>query len=384
MLGDYWGQCAEEAIRFVVGAGGEEQSSGRAGGAVVTEGQGPDAVNKDEGIVWLEDEADEFLGEAVEGGDPAATEITHENGVAELAEVARSPDDSPGRVEPVAVLEAALEFTGGAEDIDETEAVATDGIVASCILLSVSDEEAAADVLDIEGREANGDAIVIEGFFAEIYPLEIGVVDFDAAGAEVGDVKEPFAIDFAGSHSLVDCTVRRALIRVVYFQNGVWRRRLTAGNKVYGGIPAGDGAVFGGKDKDGRFAGGRAFIEEEISRAAIEYNAGGSGWRAGSGESRGRDNDEVAGAAVGFDEDVDRVSVAVVQSGGTGIVISNPPRAASRGAGESPGIFQVGVGVGGHAGYVGDEIRLGVVLREREVGSGEVCKCKGSKQLGTL
>jgi hypothetical protein len=88
------------------------------------------------------------------------------------------------------VLEAALEFTGGAEDIDETEAVATDGIVASCILLSVSDEEAAADVLDIEGRKANGDAIVIEGFFAEIYPLEIGVVDFDASGGLCGTTYE--------------------------------------------------------------------------------------------------------------------------------------------------------------------------------------------------
>jgi hypothetical protein len=61
---------------------------------------------------------------------------------------ARSPDDSPGRVEPVAVLEATLKFTGGAEDIDETEAGAGDRIVAESILLSVSDEQATADVLD--------------------------------------------------------------------------------------------------------------------------------------------------------------------------------------------------------------------------------------------
>src|ERR1700732_2257283 len=103
-----------------------------------------------------------------------------------------------------------------------------------------------------------------------------------------------------------------------------------------------------------------------------------------SSETRRGNDYEVAGAAVGFDEDVDGVSVGVVESGGTGIVVGDPPRTAIGGAGESPGIFQVGVGVGGHAGYVGDEIRLGVVLREREVGSSECCKCNGSKKLGTL
>jgi hypothetical protein len=82
--------------------------------------------------------------------------------------------------------------------------------------------------------------------------------------------------------------VRRALIRVVYFQNGGWRRRLAAGEKVYGGIPAGDSAVFGGKDEDGRFTGGLAFIEEEINRAAVVYDAGGSRRRPSGGETWGR------------------------------------------------------------------------------------------------
>jgi hypothetical protein len=389
LFGEYGCQRAEEATRFIVGSCGKPQSGRGTGGAIIAEGQGPNTVDQYPGVVGIEDEADEFLGEAVEGGDPAAAEIADENGVAELAEVARSPDDSPGSVEPVAVLEATLECTGGAEDSDETEAGAGDGIVPGSILLSVSDEQAAADVLDIEGREAGGNSLVVEGGFVERYALKIRVVDLDLGAAEIGDVEEFLALDFTGSHSLVDRAVRRALIRVVYFQNGVWRRRLAAGDKVYGRIPAGDGAVFGGKDEDGRFTGGLALIEEEINSAAVVYDAGGSRRRPSSGETWRRDNYEVAGAAVGFDEDVLRVSVAVVQSGRTGIVIGDPPRTAnrstwlhSRGAGESPGILQVGVGLGGHPGSVGDEIRLGVLLREREVGSSECCKCNRSSQLG--
>ena len=126
--------------------------------------------------------------------------------------------------------------------------------------------------------------------------------------------------------------------------------------EVHSGIPAGDSAVFGGEDEDGGFAGGFPFVQEEVGGAAVVDDPGRSGWRAGSSESRGRDNDEVAGAAVGFDEDVDGVSVAVVQSRRTGIVIGDPPWTAScaagldgGGAGESPAIFQVGVSVGGHA-----------------------------------
>ena len=155
MFGDDRGQCAEEAVHLVVGASGEPQSGRGAGGAVVAEGQGPNSVDEYSGVVGIEDEADEFLGEAVEGGNPAAAEIAHEDGVAELAEVARSPDDSPGSVEPVAVFEATLELTGGTEDIDETEAGATDGVVAGTILLSVGDEQAAADVLSSASKASS-------------------------------------------------------------------------------------------------------------------------------------------------------------------------------------------------------------------------------------
>src|SRR6202022_3197627 len=295
LFGGDRGQCAEEAVNLIVDAGAEEHCCGRAGGSVVSEGQGPDAVNEDEGIVWVTHEANEFLGESVEGGDPSARGIANGNGVAELAEVARSPNDAPGRVHPVAVLEATLEFTRGAENVDEAKTGAANGIVASCILLGVGDEKATTDVLYVEGREATGNILVLEGtfvrtpargtvgnvvlvrgVFTELHALEVCVVNFDGGVAEIGDVEESLALDFAGGHPFVDGAVRRAVIGVVDLQNSVRRRRTAAGEKVYGRIPAGDGSIFGGEDEDSGSASGVAFIEEEISRAAIVYDAGGS------------------------------------------------------------------------------------------------------------
>jgi hypothetical protein len=111
------------------------------------------------------------------------------------------------------VLEAALELAGGAEDVDEAKTGAGDVIVAESVLLSVGDEETPADVLDVEGREAAGNTLVVEstfvqthgrgtvivvrGVFTEMHALEVCVVNFDGGVAEIGDVEESFAIDFA-------------------------------------------------------------------------------------------------------------------------------------------------------------------------------------------
>ncbi len=61
--------------------------------------------------------------------------------------------------------------------------------------------------MHVEWGEAFANVLVIEGVFVEVHTLEIRVVDFDAGGAEVGDVKYLFAIDFAGGHALVDRAV---------------------------------------------------------------------------------------------------------------------------------------------------------------------------------
>ncbi len=64
------------------------------------------------------------------------------------------------------MFETALELALGAEDVDEAEASAADGIVARPILFGVGYENASADVLDVERSEIAGNGVVIESLFA--------------------------------------------------------------------------------------------------------------------------------------------------------------------------------------------------------------------------
>src|SRR5260370_35903251 len=98
-------------------------------------------------------EADELVGEAVERRDPSAAEIADENGVAELAKIARGPYDTPGSVEPVAVLEVADVLAGGCEQFDEAKSIAADWVVAEGRPFRPGHEERASHVLPAEGSE---------------------------------------------------------------------------------------------------------------------------------------------------------------------------------------------------------------------------------------
>src|SRR5438552_18061036 len=201
---------AEEAVLFAVNASSEEQSVRWPGVCVVAEGERPKPIDGQDGIVGILHEADEFVREAVEGGNLAAAEIAYENGVAELAEIARGPDNSPRRIEPGTMLEVADVPAGGCEELDEAEAVTGNVIVAGGVLLRVSDEERAADILNVEGREAVRNFLGTEGIFTEIHALERGVINFDSRTTEVRDVKKFVAIDFSGGCAFVDGTVGTA------------------------------------------------------------------------------------------------------------------------------------------------------------------------------
>ncbi len=138
----------EEAVLFAVGAGSEEHSVGRSSGPIVSECEGPQAVNEHKRVIGILYETDEFMREAVERSDPAAAEIADENGVAELAKITRGPNDAPRGVEPVAVLEVADVLALGGKEFDEPETSAADRVMPGSVLLGVSDKESPADVLD--------------------------------------------------------------------------------------------------------------------------------------------------------------------------------------------------------------------------------------------
>src|SRR5712691_1315091 len=150
---------------------------------------------------------------------------------------------------------------GRREDFNEAETVTGDIIVPGGVLLGVGDEESATDVLNIERREAVGNFLGFERLFSKAHALEVGVIDFNSRGTEIGNVEKFVAVDFAGGCAFVDGAVRGAVIGVVNDEYGV----LSA-------IPAGDRSVFRGKDEVSGFAG----RNQKIRGAAIENDACGS------------------------------------------------------------------------------------------------------------
>src|SRR4029077_19539377 len=106
-----------------------------------------------------------------------------------------------------------------------------------------------------------GNVVVIERVFAQMYAVEIGVVDFHAAGTEVADVENFLAIDFAGGHALVDGAVPRALIGVVHFENGIDRGRFGTSGNVGAWVPSGNRSVLSGEEEEGGQARGGTLVE---------------------------------------------------------------------------------------------------------------------------
>src|SRR5438132_2017162 len=221
---------AEEAILFAVNAGGEKQSVRGPGVRVIAKRERPQTVNGQDGVIRILHESHEFVGEAIESGNLATAEITDKNGVAELAKVARGPHNRPRRIKPWAILEMADVLAGWREEFNEAKTVTGNVIVAGGVLLRVSDEERAADILNVEGREAVRNFLGIEGIFTEIHALERGVINFDSRSTEVRDVKKFVAIDFSGGCAFVDGAIRGAVIGVIDDEDGVLSA-VPAGNR---------------------------------------------------------------------------------------------------------------------------------------------------------
>src|SRR2546423_2903235 len=77
-----WGYRAEQPVHFVLNAGGEKERRRRAGIGVISKSQGPQTVDRQDGIVRVLHEGDKFPSEAIEGSDATAAKITHQNRIA--------------------------------------------------------------------------------------------------------------------------------------------------------------------------------------------------------------------------------------------------------------------------------------------------------------
>ena len=213
--------------------------------------------------------------------------------------------------------------SGRRENLNETKTVTGDVIVPGGVLLGVGYKECAADVLNIERREAVWNFLGNESFFAQIHALEVGVIDFDFRGAEIRDIKKFVAIDFAGGCAFVDGAIRGAVIGVIDDEDGV----LSA-------VPAGDRSIFCGKDEVSGLAGSN----QKIGRAAIEHDTCGSRLGSCRRAHRGR-NGDVASAING-----NGGARARVESGSAGIVVGDPPGAAAGERVSPQGFFRLGSG----------------------------------------
>src|SRR5213594_3458305 len=228
------------------------------------------------------------------------------------------------------MLKMADMLAGRSKDFDEPETVTCDVIMPRGVLLGVSDEESAADVLNIERSEAARNSFGFERLFTKGYWVEIG------------DVQEAVSVDLPARCAFIDGAIGPALFGVVDFQDGVDGRRRRARGEVGAGIPAGDGTVFRDKDENGGLAGRCALIQDEIGGAAVKDHSRRSGLCTG-GKTGRRDDDKVSRNAAGLGEDVDGIAAAIEEAGGAGVVVADPPWASARGAGQPPRVLQIRV-----------------------------------------
>ncbi|MEA2257560.1 MAG: hypothetical protein QOJ51_385 [Acidobacteriaceae bacterium] len=186
--------------------------------------------------------------------------------------------------------------------------------------------------------------------------MESIIVGVDSAFIEVGGVEVAITIHRGASETGVAGSVRS-----LDHDDGVRGGRRRTGSYSNSWVPSGDGAVNGGEEKSGR----RAWSQGEVRGTGVGDGAGGSAVGKGL----------VVGVGFGNSHDqwVDGSST-VVECAQASAIVGDPPRAAGA-AGKTPRIDEVGVGDGRHAGCIGYEIDLGVVLRGSKWyrGQGERC-----------
>src|SRR5215469_15760947 len=195
---------AEQAVRLVVRAGGEEQLAGLRR-VPVAEPQTPQAVDDDRLAIGLPQLAAASAVVRVVDVDLTVAEVSNEQITAELAEVRRREGEPPRRVELAAGHQAANQSAVVGEHVDEAVPLSGHVIMQRRVLLGVGHVQLAGQSLDVEGRVTGRDLRVYEQPAGEYNGYELAVVDLDPAGPEVGRVQVGVAVGRLGDReALVD------------------------------------------------------------------------------------------------------------------------------------------------------------------------------------
>src|ERR1700688_358190 len=300
---------------LMVWASAEKQSCRRSCSSSIAECQRPKSVDEQQGIVGSLHETFKLVVEAVERSDPTASKVSHQDRVAEGAEISWRPYHSPRGIEPRAVCEVADVFPCRCEDFNVAQAIAGHIIVPDRVLFGVRDKQAASNVLYVEWRETLGNAVGATVVIAVVtvygervtrqsHRFEIGVVHFDSASTKIRNKQETLSVVVRYRHAFVYRAIRGTIVVIIDDQDRRWAA-----------VPSRDRSIFSGKHEQGRFS-----IREHKITAAIEYRAGRSGDRACRSILRGWNRHD----AVSVDgNDLTRSGV---ESGNPGVIVTNPPR----------------------------------------------------------
>ncbi len=251
----------------------------------------------------------------------AVAEVADQHITGEGSKACRRHDCSPGSIQGATAGKGSREIACAVEGIHDAQTRAGHRIVFGGILLGIGYKDEVGDHMD-SMRSVSGREIGISKATSKICGIEIPVIHFDFAAAEIRRQQESAAI------------VRDSASPFVNRPRG---RIVDSYHRIALSRPVRNDSIFRIEQK------GSAV---EISSLRVGYRARRATWAAGIHAGAGDSHHQAL-----------LVPLRVVQGRGATIVIGDPERV-SRDERNSPGIRKLRISVVSHTGCVGDEVGL--------------------------
>ena len=231
---------AEQAVLFVFDSGGEIEAVRQPGIRVAAaETKRPQAIDLQK-TVGIVKPAHEGIRCQIVGTDESVAEISHQKGVAQLAEIARRDRQSPWRIERSLGGDPLNEGPIGIEFAHEAQMHSVDFVidVRVGVLFGVSHVDLAAEILDSEGGVARRNPRIGE-VAGQARFAEIGIVDVNLSVVEIRGIELVGAPGVADGEAFINCAAclgrhgdRKIPLRVIPCRN-----RAGFAGKNEGGFP---------------------------------------------------------------------------------------------------------------------------------------------------
>jgi hypothetical protein len=214
------GEFPEQAVVFIIRAGGKEQLRREAAACgPAAEGECPQAVDGQSGAVGCQHRALVFSSGEVESLNGAVAKVADQQPMAERAKIGWRQCHSPGCVEPRTLFQQGHQAKIGVVDTCETESRTVVFIGAAGFPSCKRDDQVSPDILDVERHKIL--ETVIMG--REIHVLganqvEVTVENLHSSGFEVGGVEKNSAFGLCERATFVD-----RLLGTIHLQGSIRR-----------------------------------------------------------------------------------------------------------------------------------------------------------------